>query len=239
MKSNRVLFTLVLLATSVITASAWPPGGFGPSWSFGRIPGGRNWRSTPSSGIFAGNVLLFYDANKDGKVDLKDTNKAYVAKKSLPPGLSLPRGRLLKVGFEAVSSAPVADEKTVRNPGYQDYKTVAGLEIAGINLMTRSGKFSTPEEERAACGRILVWLDASRSTLIMDSADVNRRSVVWYLSQGPVPQFLYVEAVSTGHSGGVFRLTASVDDSNQSYLMDKLFGRRTAYDHIIVNTGGH
>ncbi len=244
MKASNTLFTIALIAFSVTAMSA-PPAtpGVGSASSIsrglaGRLPGSNRpgiWNKRPSSGIFAGDVVLFYDANHDGEVDLKDTNKAYAVIKSSTPGLTLRRGVLLKVGFSATARQPWPDTKLVRSPEFRDYKTVAGLEIKGINMMTKSGKFASLKDEIATCGRVLVWLDASRSVLMLDSANQSRRHVEWHLSEGPVPQFVYLEVVAAGRTGGAFRLTGSVDDSNQHVLADKFFGLRTAYDHLIIN----
>jgi len=234
MKSTLSLLLLSMLICIPLTVSAFPPGGFGPGWNFSKVPGARAWRGAPGNGVFAGDVTLLYDINLDGKIDLRDNQKAYAVQKSTTPGLFLRRGELLKVGFDAVASQPAS--KLERDPSFKNYKTVVGLEIKGINLMVASGKFATIEEEIAACGRVLVWLDSSRKTLLLDSAVSAMRRVEWHLSEGTVPPFLYVEAVSAGRPGAAYRLTGSVDDSNQHPLMDKFFGLRTAYDHLIINS---
>ena len=234
MKGNLYLLILSMLTCMILPVSAWPPGGFGPGSSFSLVPGSRAWRGDPSTGVFAGDVALLYDINRDGKINLKDNQKAYALQKNTTPGLFLQRGALLKVGFDAVASPPAS--KLMRNPSFKNYKTVAGLEIKGINLMVGSGKFATFNDEVAACGRILVWLDPSRKTLLLDSANAAVRRVEWRLSEGTVPQFLYLEVVSAGRPGGAYRLTGSVDDSNQHPLMDTLFGLRTSYDHLIINS---
>lgn len=235
MKTKYSLITLVALLLSHSEAFAWPPGGFGPGWSFSRVPGSRAWRTMPGNGVFAGDVTLTFDANKDGKISPKDNNKAYLPLKTRTPGTSLWGKDLLKIGFDAIAIQPAPHVTYHRNPGFQDYKTTASLEINGINLLARSGKFASFEEEYNACGRVKVWLDASRTKLLLDSGDYRLRRVEWLLAEGPVPAYVYVEATVPGRAGSAFRLTASVDDSNQNIILDEVLGRRTAYDHVIIN----
>jgi hypothetical protein len=235
MKTKYSIITLAILLLSQSEAFAWPPGGFGPGWSFSRVPGSRAWRTTPGNGVFAGDVTLTFDANNDGKINAKDNGKSYLPIKTRTPGLPLWGNGLLKLSFDAISIQPAPNANYHRNPGFKDYKTVASLEISGINLLARSGKFSSFENEYDACGRVKVWLDAGRTKLLLDSGDYRLRRVEWLLAEGPVPEFLYVEATSPGRSGAAFRLTGSVDDSNQNLVLDNVLGRRTAFDHIIVS----
>jgi hypothetical protein len=235
MKPKYSLTSLTVLLLSISSVYAWPPGGFGPGWSFNRVLGARAWRTVPGNGVFAGDVTLTFDANKDGKITAKDNNKAYLPLKTRTPGLSLHGKGLLKVEFEALAIQPPLYANYHRNPSFQDYKTVAGLEINGINLLQRSGKFVSFEEEYNACGRVKVWLDAGRTNLLLDSGDYRHRRVEWLLAEGQVPKYVYVEAVVPGRTGSAFRLTASIDDSNQNVVLDDLVGRRTAYDHLIFN----
>jgi hypothetical protein len=235
MKTKYSIIALAVLLLSQSEAFAWPPGGFGPGWSFSRVPGGRAWRTIPGNGVFAGDVALTYDANKDGKITAKDKNKAYLPLKTRTPGMSLWGKNLLRLGFEATAILPAPHPNNHRQPGFQDYKTIASLEISGINLLARSGKFVSFEEEYNACGRVKVWLDASRTRLLLDSGDYRHRRVEWLLAEGPVPAYIYVETTAPGRAGSAFRLTASVDDSNQNIILDDVLGRKTAYDHIILN----
>ena len=235
MKMKPIPILLLVVTLAAMNANAWPPGGFGPGWNFNKIPGGQAWRGPIGNGVFAGVVQLTFDANGDGKVTVHDKSRSFVHQKVQTPGIPLLGKGLEPVMFEAEAIQPAPSPNATRSPTFNDHKTVVTLEIQGLNLMNRSGKFESFEDEHEKCGRILIWLDSRRETLLLDSGDYRQRQVEWLLAEGPVPQALYVEAITPGQAGGTFRLTATIDDSNQSALKDKLFGLRPGHDHLLMS----
>lgn len=138
------------------------------------------------------------DLNYDGIISNEDPadNGAF---QNTPPGLVVGVGELTKLVLRLT-------------PYRIDYQgnVVVSIEVAGINRAVASGRFGSFEEEKASTGRIRVWKDAAKTTLLLDSgrADMLTHEFVMDATTypanlpGTVPRTLYVEGVSTAGSGG-------------------------------------
>jgi hypothetical protein len=188
------------------------------------------------------------DFNYDGVIDNDDPadNGAF---QQTPPGLVVGVGEMSQL--------------IVRIRPYRlDFngQAVVSLQVDGINRASKSGEYASESEEMANMGHIRVWRDASKSQLILDSRDPNRRVFEWTIDDskfpanvpGVVPRSLYVEGLSTsGEYNGDVRLllkvqhrkTAAttvsengksvvVSDTGSKKTLFKRFG--TAYDHILL-----
>jgi hypothetical protein len=119
------------------------------------------------------------------------------------------------------------------------YKTSAILDLRPVNLGHRRGKFKTFADEQARSGRMLVWLDPGRQTLLLDSSDPGRRRVQWPAATSLPPKHVYVEGVSCGDSGTVMMLTLLLDNNNMNPTVDKLFGDKACWDAMMFSVWPH
>jgi hypothetical protein len=183
-------------------------------------------------------IDLDADLNYDGSIRQGDPQDSG-AFESTPPGLIIGEGEMSKV---------VIEMKPYRIDFHGD--VVVGLEVCGINRAAESGQFGSFEEEQQAVGRIRVWRDASRTELLLDSANPQMRLVEFAISADRypanlpsiIPRYVYVEGVKpSGAYLGDMRLLATVAHRSKDEVTPgvdvpspplKLF--RTAFDHILI-----
>lgn len=178
------------------------------------------------------------DMNYDGTISNEDPadNGAF---ESTPPGLVLGVGEMSKLILRL-------------RPYRIDFlgDVVVGIEVAGINRASKTGRFESFEQEQAAVGRIRVWEDQAKTKLLLDSGDSDKLFHEFVMDAanypanlpGTVPRVLYVEGVSnSGEYSGDVRLLTTVSYRDQDAdtsvppserkKMPQTF--RTAYDHML------
>lgn len=196
----------------------------------------NNWRDTERA---IAKIDLDADINYDGIINNNDPQDGG-AFEATPPGLQVGVGELTKV--------------IVRVLPYRvdfDGEVVVTLEASGINRSTAKGEFSSFDEEKARTGRIRVWKEPSRKTLLLDSGDPTRR-VVEFTSQyrvypynipTTIPRAVYVEGVKASHefTGDLRLLLAcshrAIGATPQSFAESRktlLKSFRTTFDHILL-----
>jgi hypothetical protein len=183
-----------------------------------------------------GTVKIAGDTNYDGQLDYADLDCNPNLKRN-PPGLVIGRHELARVDLSVVHNTARQGVTSPGTPNFKFlfYKTSAILDLRPINLGHRRGNFKSFEEEQARSGRMRVWLDISRTTLLLDSADPGKRRVEWPAASSLPPKHVYVEGVSVGDSGTVMMMTLLLDDNNHSPLGDKLFGDKACWDAMMFS----
>lgn len=178
------------------------------------------------------------DLNYDGSISNEDPadNGAFEA---TPPGLVVGVGELSKVILRL-------------RPYRIDFlgDVVVGIEVAGVNRASKSGRFESFEEEKATVGRIRVWKDQAKTELLLDSGDSNKLSYEFVMDASnypanlpdAVPRALYVEGVSvSGEHAGDLRLLTTVSYRDKETEAQVPAGERknlpqtfrTAFDHML------
>ncbi len=218
-----------ILLAGVVEADA-QFGGFGFGAGLGYFP---------SQDRSLGQVKLSGDYNYDGFLDSVDYDPTGNIKRN-PPGLIVGVRELARVDLSVVHNTSLQSVSQPGSPGspnlkFQYYKTAAILDLRPINLGHRRGKFASFEEEQSRCGRMRVWLDPSRTTLLLDSADAGKRRVEWPAASSLPPKHVYVEGVSVGDSGTVMLLTLMLDNNNLGPVSDKLFGDKACWDAMMFS----
>jgi len=227
------LLTAGVIASSLFAASssyAWPYGYWGPGWGYGFPPGyfhnGKHWR--------VGKVDLDGDLNYDRVVsnDASDGGRL----ESSPPGLIVGSGEMTKLVLR-VSPNSVTDESRLSNRevNINFDKLVVSLDVRGINLGDKKGRFASFDEEVSKSGRIKVWSDERRSQLLLDSADMNKRRIEWPMSLADAPYSVYVEGVTPAVPGAVNMVTLELDDSNRKGFFQKLWNEAAAWDSLLIS----
>ena len=183
-------------------------------------------------------IDLDADLNYDGIVSNEDPADGG-SFEATPPGLVVGVGELSKL--------------VVRLSPYRiDYQgnVVVTIEVAGINRAVASGRFGSFEEEQAAVGRIRVWKDAKKGTLLLDSGNPDKLMHEFIMDAtkypanlpGTVPRTLYVEGVgASGAYAGDVRLLITVSHRGQgttaeSYAESRkkaIKNFRTTFDHML------
>lgn len=180
-----------------------------------------------------GRVFIAADINYDGYLDTSDRDARPELKRN-PPGLIVGTRELARVDLSVehntgLQSGGAPDLK------FMYYKTAAILDLRPVNLGHRRGKFKSFEEEQARSGRMLVWADPGRKTLLLDSSDPERRRVQWPAATSLPPKHVYVEGVACGDSGTVMMLTLLLDNNNMNPTVDKLFGDKACWDALMFS----
>ncbi len=195
----------------------------------------NNWRDTERA---IAKIDLDADMNYDGIINNNDPQDGG-AFEATPPGLQVGVGELSKVILRII-------------PYRVDFdgEVVIGLEVAGINRASAKGDFASLEEEKANTGRIRVWKEPSRKTLLLDSSDPQKRTVEFtsqyrvypYNLPTTIPRAVYVEGVKASNMFiGDLRLLLScshrpVGSASQDFAESrkKLFKSfRSSFDHIL------
>ncbi len=235
----------VLTVAACSEASAqWGGGVWSPGWGgWGRGVGGwgSGWRSwnrpgqlpPTSSTSLLGRVAIEGDVNYSGEIDLGDYRMGKEAKFN-PHGLIIGAGEMAKLRLTCEPNA--ARNRTTGEPrvDMEFYRLVASMEIQGINLGDRYGRFASFEEEMANCGRVLVWLDHTRNLLLLDSANPEMRRVEWPYASTVPPKRVFVEAVEPSAGGSAFIVTMELDDSNRKGL-SKMFSEPAVWDRQLIS----
>jgi len=240
----------IALATAALFAQTVPAGepakspvGVNPSTemdlpsSFHKYYGQRinNWRDTERA---IAKIDLDADLNYDGIINNNDPQDGG-AFEATPPGLQVGVGELSKVIMRVL-------------PYRVDFdgEVVITLEMSGINRSSSSGEFSSFDEEKARTGRVRVWKEPTRKTLLLDSADPARRMVEFtsqyrvypYNLPTTIPRAVYVEGVKASNEFiGDLRLLLTcshrvVGGTSQNFAESRknlLKSFRTSFDHIL------
>lgn len=171
------------------------------------------------------------DMNYDGRID-NDDSSDQGARESDPPGLQVGVGEMTKL---------IVRFKTYDNeyPG----EVFVKLNIDGINRMSRSGKYATDEERTESIGRLRVWAESEKKTLLLDSADPEKLEVEWKVDKkdlksgvpGLIPRTLFVEGVeiSKKFEGDLRLLVSASHTLSEGEIREPSSIYHTAYDHIV------
>jgi hypothetical protein len=220
------------------SGAGWGGGGFGPGWGawgpgFGLgYPGGYWTYSSPMS-PYLGKVQIRGDVDYSTHIDSADIALGNEAKRN-PNGLIIGAGEITKL---LLTCQPNADrQSTVGEPKVRlpFPVLVASLELRGINLANKKGRFASFEEEVASCGRVLVWLDHTKRYLLLDSSDPARRRVEWPYASSVPPERVFVEGIKATQPGSAFIVTLELDDSNRHGL-SKIFSEPAIWDRQLIS----
>lgn len=208
-------------------------GGWGSSWGggFGGWGhGGWNMQSNP-----LGRVQIQGDVNFSSQIDEGDAAMGNEPKRN-PHGLIIGAGEMTKLILTCQPNA--YRQRQVGEPKVKMdfYKLVSVLEVKGVNLGDKKGRFSSFEDEIASCGRVLVWLDSTRRQLLLDSSDPTRRRVEWQWASSVPPERVFVEGVAPTQPGGALIVTLELDDSNKQGI-SKWFGEPAIWDRQLISVG--
>jgi hypothetical protein len=147
------------------------------------------------------------DLNQDGMIQNNDPADGG-AFEATPPGLILGEGELTRM--------------IIRLLPYRvdfDGEVVVTLEVEGINRSTKTGEFSSLDEELLSMGHVRVWRDKDKKELLLDSKDPSKRVVEFttqyktypYNLPLAVPRFVFIEgAKSSPQYTGDIRLLCTV-----------------------------
>ncbi len=230
MKKQSAFKTLILIGFGLINSSA-----FGQFYGMGGF--GIGWGYFPYQDLTLGTVSLTGDFDYSGIIDGSDASQKENVKRN-PPGLVVGSSELARVDLSVIPNASrQSDNKGVGSPKlkFLFHKTAVTLDLRPVNLASRRGRFASFEEEQSRSGRVLVWLDAGRKNLLLDSADLQRRRVEWPQSSSLPPRHVYVEGVAPGDSGTVILLTLLLDDNNLAPVADKFFGEKASWDSLFLS----
>ena len=190
------------------------------------------YQSNPIS-PYMGRVKIEGDVNYSKTIDHTDASMGKEPKFN-PYGLIVGAGEITKL---LLTCQPNADRNvTVGEPKVRMpfHVLVASLEVRGVNLGNRKGKFSSFEDEVAASGRVLVWLDHTKRYLLLDSADPARRRVEWPYSNSVPPERVFVEGITPTQPGAAIIVTMEIDDSNRRGL-SKIYGEPAIWDRQMIS----
>jgi hypothetical protein len=242
----KTFLSLLVLAVALLPVSesraqsfGAPPGWnyFGPGWggwmAWGGGYGFGEWHQYQSISPLMGKVEIRADVDYDAKIDFGDKQLGKEAKFN-PYGLMVGSGELTKL---LLTAQPNGDRNvTVGEPRVTMpfHILVASLEVRGVNLGDKRGRFKSFEQEVATCGRLLVWLDHNRKYLLLDSADPARRKVEWPFSSSVPPERVFVEGVMPTHPGGAFVVTLELDDSKRTWLSKFFYSEPAIWDRQLI-----
>ena len=240
MKINNLLFTFILTFAALSGASSvnaewggW--GGFGPGFAYqgwgNYYPYAYYFGSSPYS-PYLGKVKIEGDVNYSNTIDSTDASLGNHPKRN-PHGLIIGAGELTKL---ILTTQPNPDRQI--QVGKPKDKLpfpilVASLEIKGINLADKKGRFASFEEEVATSGRILVWLDHTKRNLLLDSSDPTRRRIEWPYASSVPPERVFVEGLTPCQPGSAFIITLELDDINRRGL-SKIFSEPSIWDRQLI-----
>jgi hypothetical protein len=234
MKTKTFLITaaaaLITCFSSTSAEAQW--GGWG-AWGGGL--GNRSWGARYLYQYNQiGKVKLDVDIDFSGEITGKDRFLGNGAKRN-PYGLVIGTNEMTKFAITCIPNQDRRPSVGEPNTKMDFHKLVCSLEIQGVNLGDRKGRFASFEEEVAQCGRILVWLDSSRRYLLLDSADPARRRVEWPYYASVPPARVYVQALQDTQPGAAFLVTLELDDSNATGVC-RAFGEPAVWDRVLVSS---
>lgn len=223
-KLNKIKLIAGVVASVVVAGAinVYASGGFGFGLGY-----------FPDQDRSLGRVSMTADINYDGYLDSSDLGSGPDIKRN-PPGLIVGTRELARVDLSVIHNTNLQTSGST-NLKFMYYKTAAILDLRPVNLGHRRGRFKSYAEEQARSGRMLVWLDPGRRTLLLDSSDPERRRVQWPAAISLPPKHVYVEGVSCGDSGTVMMLTLLLDNNNLSPTADKLFGEKASWDAMMFS----
>lgn len=227
MKITHAKLILVLALSVLGSGSLHAQFGWGNFGGFGGF--GMGWGYFPTLDLTLGKVSLSADTDYDGRIDAN----APANLKRNPPGLVVGVRELARIDLSVVHNTNRQTTNNSPDLKFLYYKTAVTLDLRPVNLGHKRGRFKSFEEEQSRGGRVLVWLDENRNSLLLDSANPERRRVQWPAASSLPPKHVYVEGVSAGDSGTVMMFTLLLDNNNLSPLADKLFGDKAAWDALM------
>jgi hypothetical protein len=222
MKTKLKIVKIIAALMAIGAINVYAFGGFGFGMGY-----------FPNQDRSLGAVSIAGDINYDGYLDGSDRDPGSSIKRN-PPGLIIGTRELARVDLSVVHNASL-QSKGSPDFKFLYYKTAAILDLRPINLGHRRGNFRSYEEEQARSGRVRVWLDHNRTTLLLDSSDPERRRVQWPAASSLPPKHVYVEGVTPGDEGTVMMLTLLLDNNNLSPTADKIFGEKASWDAMMLS----
>lgn len=171
------------------------------------------------------------DLNYDGVISNYDSTDNG-SREDIFPGLQIGVGELTKL---------VIRYKTYEKdyPGH----LFVQLTVSGVNRFSANGKYSTDEEELDSIGRIKVWAEKDKKTLLLDSGDASKRVAEWKVDKdslkvglpGPLPRTVYVEGVGASQKfeGDLRLLISSSHSLSEGEARSPSSIYRTAFDHML------
>ncbi|HYF34220.1 MAG TPA: hypothetical protein VD994_02930 [Prosthecobacter sp.] len=231
MKTKTIL-TSAIVALVVCFSSSRADAQWGGGFGYRPWGGGYGYyRLSPLNTL--GKVKVNVDINYSGDITQTDAALGNGAKRN-PYGLVIGTNEMTKFMLTCIPNQdrrPSMGEPTTK---MDFHKLVCSLEIRGVNLGDRLGRFASFEEEVSQVGRILVWLDSSRRYLLLDSADPARRRIEWPYASSVPPQRVYVQALENTQPGAAFLVTLELDDSNKTGVC-RAFGEPAIWDRVLVS----
>lgn len=180
---------------------------------------------------FLSKIDMDGDNDYDGVID-NDYEPDQGAREYDPPGLQVGVGETTKL---------VVRYKTYEQEFPGDL--IIQLTVAGVNRFSETGKYASDSEELKSIGRIKVWAEKDKKTLLLDSGDLDNRKVEWKVDKEKLktgvpdtyPRVIYVEGVEVSPKfEGDIRLmissSHSVSDGDSS-VPSSVY--RTAFDHML------
>lgn len=225
-----LMMTVVLALLSPLSARAqwgWQWGPLvSPGWGAGWNPG-----SGPRIQNTLGKVSISADFDYDGQVWAGEGRE----KKLIPPGLIVGTDEMAKISVSCVPSTAFLSQIGTPKVSMKFHKLSIILDVRGVDLGRKNGKFRSLDDELHKCGRVLIWADKDRKRLLLDSADPSKRRMMWpYAEVYPLPH-LYVEGVQACRPGGAYIFTWELDDSNGQNCFQRFFGEPSVWDRMMLS----
>lgn len=223
-----ITVALVLFSSQSATAQ------FGWQWGPQISPGwGAGWR--PGWGPRISNVLGRVSINADFNYDSQIRAGEGRDTKVVPPGLIVGTDEMAKIAISCIPSTDYLPKTGTPKVSMKFHKLSIILDVRGVDLGRKSGKFRSLNDELDKCGRVLIWADKSRKRLLLDSADPTKRRLMWpYSEVYPLPH-LYVEGVQACRPGGAYIFTWELDDSNGQNWFKRMFGEPSVWDRMMLS----
>lgn len=224
------MIAVVLMLCSSQSAVAqwgwqWGPR-FSPGW-------GAGWRPGWGPRIYQplGQVSISADFNYDGQIwggEGKNT-------KVTPPGLIIGTDEMAKIAVSCIPTAEYLPQVGTPAVKMKFHKLAIILDVRGVDLSRKNGRFRSLEDELDKCGRVLIWADKDRRRLLLDSADPSKRRMMWpYSEVYPLPH-LYLEGVQACRPGGAYIFTWELDDSYGQNWFQRFFGEPSVWDRMMCS----
>lgn len=225
-----LIITVVLALFSPLSATAQWGWQWGPVFSPG---GGAGWRPGWGARNYAplGKISINADFNYDGLIHGGEGGMAKVN----PPGLIIGTDEMAKIAVSCIPSPAFLPQVGSPKVSMKFHKLAIILDVRGVDLGRKNGKFRSLNDELDKCGRVLIWADKNRKCLLLDSADPSKRRLMWpYAEVYPLPH-LYVEGVQASRPGGAYIFTWELDDSNGQNCFQRFFGEPSIWDRMMLS----